>query len=104
MLLLLWWTCLVVDLSNVPGALWKDPSNTKKGRPRRDQSLSLPYRKLSAETKLLDDSSVSLDVDSLEVIQKLTSFTHEAKERTTCDNVLLVLLHMLCKVSDTVGE
>ena len=59
---------------------------------------------LSTETELLDDVSVSFDVRFLEVVQKLTSFTYEAEKRTACNNVLLVLLHMLCEVIDTVGE
>ena len=60
--------------------------------------------RLSTETELLDNASVSLDVDLLEIVQDLTSLTDEAEKGTTRDNVLLVLLHMLGKVSDTVGK
>ena len=66
--------------------------------------LSVPIVFLSTETELLDNASVSLDVRLLEVIQHLTSLTYEAEKGTACYNVLLVLLHVLCKVSDTVGE
>ena len=59
---------------------------------------------LSTETKLLDDVSVSLDISLLEIIQNLTSFTYKAEKAAACYNVFLVLLHMLCKVSDTVGK
>jgi len=61
-------------------------------------------RLLSTETELLDDISVSFDVGLLEIIQNLTSFTYEAKKGTTGNGVLLVLLHMLCEVTDTVGK
>ena len=60
--------------------------------------------RLSAETKLLDDSPVSLDVNVLKIVQKLAALADQAKKRATCYNVLLVLLHVLCKVSDTVGK
>ena len=59
---------------------------------------------LSAETKLLDDSPVSLDVNVLKIVQKLAALADQAKKRAACYNVLLVLLHVLCKVSDTVGK
>ena len=59
---------------------------------------------LSTETELLDDLSVSLDVDLLEVVQKLTPLAYETEKGTTSDNILLVLLHMLCEVIDTVGK
>ncbi len=59
---------------------------------------------LSTETKLLDDSPVSLDVDLLKVVQKLTTLTDKAKKAATSRNVFLVLLHVLGKVSDTVGK
>ena len=59
---------------------------------------------LSAETQLLHDSPVSLDVDSLEVVQQLTTLTDQAEKAATRYHVFLVLLHVLCKVSDTVGK
>jgi hypothetical protein len=59
---------------------------------------------LSTETQLLDKRPVSLDVDLLKVVQKLTTLTDQAEKGTTGDHVLLVLLHVLGKVSDTVGK
>ena len=59
---------------------------------------------LSTEPELLDKTSVSLDVRLLEIVQNLTSFTYETEKGTACDNVFLVLLHMLCEVIDTVGK
>ena len=59
---------------------------------------------LSTKTKLLDDIPVPLDVNFLEVIQNLTALTDEAEKGTTGNHVLLVLLHVLGKMSDTVGK
>ena len=59
---------------------------------------------LSTETKLLDNVSVSLDVDLLEVIQDLTSLTDQTEKGATRNDVFPVLLHVLGKVSDTVGK
>ncbi len=59
---------------------------------------------LSAETQLLDDSSVSLDVNLLKVVQELTTLRDQAKKAAARYHVFLVLLHVLCKVSDTVGK
>ena len=50
----------------------------------RSLSLILSCRMvLSTETELLNDLSVSLDVNLLEVVQQLTPFTYEAKKGTT---------------------
>jgi len=80
---------------------------TEKGDiPVRDvppSAVLLKYR-LSTETKLLDDASVSLDVDFLEVVKDTTPLTYELKKRTTGHVVLLVVLKVLGKVSDTVGK
>lgn len=45
---------------------------------------------LSAETKLLDNCSVSLDVFALEVIKNAATFTYELKKCAACAMVLLV--------------
>ena len=59
---------------------------------------------LSAETQLLHDSPVSLDVYLLKIVQKLTALADQAEKGTAGYHVFLVLLHMLGKVSDTVGK
>lgn len=69
----------------------------------RNRSSALPVV-LSAETKLLDKISVSLDVNSLEIIQDLTPLAYETEKRTACHHVLPVLLQMLGEVIDTVGK
>ena len=62
------------------------------------------FSNLSAETQLLDKCPVSLDVHLLKVVQKLTALTDQAEKGTTGGYVLLVLLLVLGKVSDTVGK
>ena len=59
---------------------------------------------LSTKTKLLDDIPVPLDVNFLEIIQNLTALTDETEKTAARYNVFLVLLHVLGKVSDTVGK
>ena len=59
---------------------------------------------LSTETELLDDIPVSLDVNLLEVVQNLASLTDETEKGAARHHVFLVLLHVLGKVSDTVGK
>ena len=59
---------------------------------------------LSTETEFLDDISVSLDIDFLEVVKNTTSLTDQLQKRKTCYMVFLVVLQMLGKVSDTVGK
>ena len=80
--------------------------NIQKKRPipyNRNWPFSFPIV-LSTETKLLNDASVSLDVNLLEVVQKLTPLTNETEKGTTGDNILLVLLHVFGEVIDTVGK
>ena len=59
---------------------------------------------LSTKTKLLDDIPGPLDVNFLEIIQNLTALTDETEQGAACYHVLLVLLHVLGKMSDTVGK
>lgn len=79
----------------------------KKGRPITRWNIPftvLQIYRLSAETELLNDISVSLDVDFLEVIKEAASLTYELQQRTTCSVVLFVVFEVLSKVSDTVGK
>ena len=73
----------------------------KKGMVPPGNHPSFFLSRLSTETELLDDLTVSLNVHRLEVIQDLAALTDEAEKGTTGDHVLLVLLHVLGKVSDT---
>ena len=40
----------------------------------------LPYSRLSTETKLLNDSSVSLNINLLEIVKDTTSLTNESQK------------------------
>ena len=51
----------------------------KKTGSHQEPVFSFPIV-LSTETKLLNDASVSLDINSLEIVQKLTSFTYETEK------------------------
>lgn len=77
----------------------------KKGEiPTEVSPSSFPMICLSTESKLLDDSSVSLNISLLEIVKDTTSLTNELQQRTTCRVVFLVGFQMLCKMSDTVGK
>ena len=66
--------------------------------------LSYTKYRLSAESELLDDISVSLDVLLLEVVKEAASLADQLKKRKTGSIVLLVVLEVLGKMSDTVGK
>ena len=71
--------------------------------PPGNHPLSFPIC-LSAETELLHDITVSLNVHRLEIIQDLAALTDEAEKTAARHDVLLVLLHVLREVVDTVGK
>ncbi len=62
------------------------------------------FLSLSAETELLDDIPVSLDVDFFQIIKRTTSLTDQFQQRKTGYVVFLVVFQVLGKVSDTVGK
>ena len=66
--------------------------------------LSYTKYRLSAESELLHDISVSLDVLLLEVVKEAASLADQLKKRKTGSIVLLVVLEVLGKMSDTVGK
>ena len=59
---------------------------------------------LSTEAKLLDNAAVPFDVNFLEVVEELTALADQTEKAATGNHVLLVCLHVLGKVCDTVGE
>ena len=59
---------------------------------------------LLTKTEGLDDSTITIDVVRVEVLQQLTTLTNEHGQRTSCVVVLVVLLQVLRQVSDTVRE
>lgn len=66
--------------------------------------LSYTKYRLSAESKLLHDRSVSLDVLLLEIVKEAASLSDQLKKRKTCGMVFLVVLEVLGQMSDTVGK
>ena len=61
------------------GQCCKNGKKLKKTGSHQEPVFSFPIV-LSTETKLLDDASVSFDINSLEIVQKLTSFTYETEK------------------------
>ena len=61
------------------GQCCKNGKKLKKTGSHQEPVFSFPIV-LSTETKLLNDLSVSLDVNFLEVIQNLTSLTYETEK------------------------
>ncbi len=60
--------------------------------------------RLLTETEVLHDSTVAVDVASLEIVEQSATLTYELHEATLGDVVLAVLLHVLGEVRDAVGE
>jgi hypothetical protein len=53
-------------------------------------------RQLLTQAKSLDDSTVALDVTIIEIIEESTTLTYKLSQRTSCNEVLVVLLYVLC--------
>ena len=70
--------------------------------------MSRPARmfltKLLTNTKLLDASTISLDILALEVSKKVSSLTYHLQKTSSGVMVLLVDLEVLGKVVDPLGE
>ena len=79
---------------------------SKKRSVKNSKKLRTPFlmQLLLSETKLLNDSSVSLDVNLLEVVEEVSSVTNHLKETTAAMIVLVVALEMLGEVSYSVGK
>ena len=77
--------------------------NTERQR-RHFALASRDYCELTSDTKLLDDSSVSVDVLLLEVSKKVSSFTDHLEHTSSGVMIVLVALEVLSKVSDSLGE
>ena len=59
---------------------------------------------LLSETKLLNDSSVSLNVNLLEVVKKISSVTNHLEKAATAVVILVVALKVLSEVSYSVSK
>ena len=59
---------------------------------------------LLTEVQSLNDSTVTLDIYLLQVLQQLTALTDHLQHRTLSAEVVTVVFEVLCKVADTVRE
>ena len=59
---------------------------------------------LLTKVQSLNDSTVTLDIYLLQVLEQLTALTDHLQHRTLCAEVVTVALEVLCKVADTVRE
>ncbi len=65
---------------------------------------SVSQQLLLSETELFNDSSVSCDIDLLEVVEKVSSVTYHLEKTATAVVVLMVALKVLCEVSYSVSK
>ena len=59
---------------------------------------------LLSKTELFNDSSVSLDVNLLKVVKKISSVTNHLEEAATAVVILVVALEVLGEVSNSVSK
>ena len=64
----------------------------------------LPCHFLLSQTQLADDRAITLDVNLLQVVQKVSSVTDHLLKTAAAVEVLLVGLQVLGQVCDAVGE
>ena len=83
-----------------------DRKSIQKNKANECNFLRLPSfsRLLLTEVQSLDDSTVTFDVNLLQVLQQLTTLTYQAQQRTLCAEVVAVVFEVLSKVVDTVRK
>ena len=59
---------------------------------------------LASDTEALDESTVTVDVDTREVAEQTTTTANEQKQSTTRVVVVLVFLEVLGQIEDALGE
>ena len=59
---------------------------------------------LLTKTECLNDSTITVDVVVVEILQQLTALTDEHCQRTGGVVILVVLLQVLCQVRDAIAE
>ena len=59
---------------------------------------------LLSQTELFNDSSVSFDINLLEVVKKISSVTYHLEKAATAMVVLVVALEVLCEVRNSVSK
>ena len=73
-------------------------------RSRQKPTLPLRFLFLLSDAELLDDCSVSLDINFLEIAKKVSSVTYHFKKTATAVMVVVVVLKMLVEAVDSVCE
>lgn len=73
-------------------------------RSRQKPTLPLRYLFLLSDAELLDDCSVSFDINSLKVVKKISSVTYHLKKTATAVMVVVVVLEVFIKRIDSVSE
>ena len=59
---------------------------------------------LLTEAEGLNDSTITIDVVIVEILQQLAALSYEHRQRTGRVVVLVVLLQVLCQVRDAIAE
>ena len=59
---------------------------------------------LLTEAEGLDDSTITIDIVVVEILQQLTALTYKHRQRTGGVVVLVILLQVLCQVRDAIAE
>lgn len=70
----------------------------------RVSSLVSRAARLLTQTQCLDDSTIAIDIAALQIVEETATLTYETSQSTLCAVVLTVLLHVLCQMSNTIGE
>ncbi len=60
--------------------------------------------RLLTQTQSLYDSTITIDIVHIEILQQLATTAYHLCQRTGCAIVLVVLLQVLCEVLDAEGE
>ena len=59
---------------------------------------------LLSDAQFLNDVTVSFDVGSLQIIEKSSSLTYQANQRTFGRHILVMDFRLLCQMLNSVGE
>ena len=76
----------------------------RQGSGAKSRPLPILDAELLSDMELFDDSSVSFNVNFLEVVEKVSSVTYHLEKSTTAVVILVVVLEVLCKIVDSVCE
>ena len=68
------------------------------------RSLSFSFLALLTQTESLNDSTVALDILTLQVVEQTTTLTYKLHQRAVGAIVLVVSLHVLGQMADSVRE